>query len=222
MRPSSIEYFIAMAILVGSRSTCLRRNVGCVLVDERNHVLATGYNGVPVSWEHCNHAVADPTSVEVIPTITHPYACEGAFAPSGTMLNACQAIHAEQNALLQCRDVQSIATCYVTSSPCVTCVKLLLNTPCQNIVFLEPYAHDADASALWLKANRDWVCFGSHFNQEDLPLPTQVLAAVRVANVGRGLRSYRRSTAESKEVFVSPSSSGRLTPPDPPGWLSRA
>ena len=45
-RPSKDEYFLAMAVLVAARGTCARRNVGCVLVDSRNHVLATGYNGV--------------------------------------------------------------------------------------------------------------------------------------------------------------------------------
>lgn len=86
---------------------------------------------------------------------THPYACPGANSPSGTNLDGCHAIHAEQNALLQCRDVYSIHTCYVTTAPCVTCCKLLLNTSCQHIVFLEEY-HGTAAKELWLSAGRNW------------------------------------------------------------------
>lgn len=221
MRPSSIEYFMAMAVLVGSRSTCLRRQVGCVLVDEHNHVLATGYNGPHIGAQHCNQAIINHDRV-VGNLIEHPYACEGAFAPSGTQLDACQAIHAEQNAFLQCQDAQAIVACYVTSSPCLTCVKLLLNTPCNTVVFLEPYAHDAGSSALWKKAGRDWICYGNHFNLADHPLPDQVLAAVRAASASKDLKYFRRSADASTEASGSPSSSDRLTPPDHPGWLSRA
>ena len=86
---------------------------------------------------------------------TFPHACAGAWSPSGTNLDACQAIHAEQNALLQCRDIYQIHTAYVTASPCVTCCKLLLNTSCERIVFVEEYPHSA-ARELWEGAGRLW------------------------------------------------------------------
>ena len=85
----------------------------------------------------------------------YPHACSGAFSPSGTNLDGCEAIHAEQNALLQCRDVREIHTCYCTASPCVTCTKLLLNTGCMRVVFLEEYPHPA-AGELWTRAGRVW------------------------------------------------------------------
>src|SRR3990167_8057918 len=78
-----------------------------------------------------------------------------AQAPSGTNLDGCQAIHAEQNALLQCRDMYAIHTAYVTASPCMTCCKLLLNTSCQRIVYVEEYPHSA-AKDLWTGAGRSW------------------------------------------------------------------
>jgi len=121
-----------------------------VLLNARGHVLATGYNGVAAGQPHCN----DVDDVGFGPVI-HPHACSGAASPSGTNLDGCQAIHAEQNALLQCRDVYSIHTCYVTASPCVTCTKLLLNTSCERIVFVEEYPH-SDAQKLWESAGRQW------------------------------------------------------------------
>ena len=135
------EWGLEMAKTVSMRATCLRRSVGCVLTDQKGHILATGFNGVARGLPHCNEA--------------HP--CVGACAPSGTQLDACDAIHAEQNALLQCGDVERVSTCYVTVSPCVTCVKLLLNTSCQRIVFIERYAHDEAANRLWERVDRAWI-----------------------------------------------------------------
>ena len=138
-RISKDEYFSDMACLVSRRSTCTRRSVGCVLVNHLGHILATGYNGVPRGHNHC---------------IDTP--CAGAGLPSGTGLDACEAIHAEQNALLQCKDVMEIHTAYVTAMPCMTCTKLLLNTGCQRIVYVEPYPHEA-ARQLWIKNGRSIV-----------------------------------------------------------------
>ena len=139
MRPDLDTYFMSMAVLVASRATCPRRKVGSVLINTRGHVLATGYNGVAAGQAHC---------------IDSP--CPGAGLPSGQGLDKCQALHGEQNALLQCRDVYQIDTAYVTASPCITCTKLFLNTSCRRIVFLEEYPH-SDAKDLWVASGRDWV-----------------------------------------------------------------
>lgn len=195
-RPTKDEYFIAMARLAASRATCLRRRVGCVLVNARGHVLATGYNGPPAGDAHCDtptryafqtaperdrklaslqrkgvHAELEQYNpmIDDDPdpaVIAFHNACAGSMLPSGTGLSACEAVHAEQNALLQCHDVYEIDTCYVTVSPCVTCVGLLRNTSCRRIVFDERYAHDAEAARRWAKraGSRadDWVCLAPH------------------------------------------------------------
>lgn len=54
-RPTKDDYFIQMAGLVSTRGTCIRRQVGCVLVNARGHVLATGYNGVAARQPHCRN-----------------------------------------------------------------------------------------------------------------------------------------------------------------------
>lgn len=134
MRPTKDEYFLAMARLVACRATCARRSVGCVLVNERGHVLSTGYNGRQSGVAHCRDGEL----------------CQGAHSPTGLQLDACEAIHAEQNALLQCRDVWAVDTCYTTASPCITCAKLLLNTSCKRVVYIDEYpAHIATVRDLW-------------------------------------------------------------------------
>lgn len=123
-----------IALAVAKRSTCVRRSVGCVLMNSYKQVMSTGYNGVARGMPHCRGGVP----------------CEGANAPSGSDLSKCKAIHAEQNALLQCGNVMDIRTAFVTVSPCITCVKLLMNTGCRNICYLDRYqAHWAEVKELW-------------------------------------------------------------------------
>lgn len=141
VRPTTDEFFLSMAALVATRATCRRRQVGCVLVNVKNHVIATGYNGPPRGFKHC---------------ITHP--CPGANLPSGEGLEQCFATHGEMNAILQCGDVDQIATAYCTTAPCVHCIKLFLNTSCQRIVFSEDYPHSAASRHLWVDlGGRVWL-----------------------------------------------------------------
>lgn len=163
MRMSRDEWGLRLAEVTAQRSTCLRRSVGCVLTDKHGHVLATGYNGVAAGQPHCNQLAVEYIA-ELGTNFSHlketmgkyPHACSGAMSPSGTNLDGCLAIHAEQNALLQCRDVQAIHTTYVTCTPCVTCLKLLLNTSCELIVSKTLYSHK-ESLELWLKGGRRWI-----------------------------------------------------------------
>lgn len=151
-RLSKDQWGIELAKVTAQRATCLRRAVGCVLVNARGEVLATGYNGVASGLPHCNEVQGDiPGPYGDVDY--HPHACSGAKSPSGTNLDCCQAIHAEQNALMQCKDVHDIHTCYTTTSPCVTCVKLLMNTSCERIVFAEEYPQP-EAKKLWFTKHR--------------------------------------------------------------------
>lgn len=148
MRPNRDEIFLKMAQLVAQRSTCWRRNVGCILVNKRGHVLATGYNGVASGMPHCNEENK----------------CPGANSPSGTNLDGCEAIHAEENALLQCHDVHEIDTCYCTTSPCFSCIKKLMNTSCKRIVFLDLYPH-TKSQELWERVpDHEWVWYDHNPN----------------------------------------------------------
>lgn len=132
LRSTRDQWGLEVALVTSKRSTCARRRVGCFLVDAHGNELATGYNGRAAGLPHCNEG----------------HACAGATAPSGTALDACEAIHAEQNALIKVRDKYAIHTCYTTASPCIHCVKMLMNTGCQRIVFLEEYPHP-EAKRLW-------------------------------------------------------------------------
>lgn len=140
IRPSKDNVMMEVARILSLRGTCARRMVGCVLTNHLGHILATGYNGVARGRDHC---------------IEFP--CLGAKHQSGQGLELCEAIHAEQNALLQCSDVQEIETCYTTTSPCAHCVKLLLNTSCNRIYYYEDYSDSQRCANIWMSAGRQWV-----------------------------------------------------------------
>lgn len=126
-RPSWDQYFIDITRLVATRSTCLRRSVGAILVKERN-ILATGYNGVPSGISHCEETGCLREQMKV---------------PSGERHELCRGLHAEQNAIIQAaRHGVNIdgATLYCTTMPCVICTKMLINAGIKRVVFSEGYA----------------------------------------------------------------------------------
>ncbi|MCM8778248.1 MAG: cytidine/deoxycytidylate deaminase family protein [Candidatus Omnitrophica bacterium] len=125
-RPSWDEYFMEIAKLVATRSTCLRRQVGAVIVKDR-HILSTGYNGTPKGITHC----------EIVGCLR-----EKLKVPSGERHELCRGLHAEQNALLQAA-LYGIslreATLYCTNQPCIICAKMLINAGIREIVILDGY-----------------------------------------------------------------------------------
>lgn len=121
------EYFMEMAELTAKRSTCLRRQVGAVIVKDR-HIIATGYNGAPRGLKHCEEKGG----------------ClrQQLGVPSGQRHELCRALHAEQNAIIQAATLgQSIedGTIYVTHQPCVICAKMIINAGIKRIVVREAY-----------------------------------------------------------------------------------
>lgn len=140
-RPTWDEYWSKIAAIVAERGTCPRRTVGAVLVTADNRVLSTGYNGKAAGLPNC---------------VDHN--CAGASYPSGQGLDQCEALHAEQNALMYCSDVRLIHTCYTTASPCISCVKMLMGTGCRRIVFTQEYPHSSSKD-LWLSSHpdREWI-----------------------------------------------------------------
>jgi dCMP deaminase len=125
-RPTWDEYFVDIARLVSSRSTCLRRKVGAVLVRDKK-ILATGYNGAPSNIEHCDKAGCLRAKLRI---------------PSGQRHELCRGLHAEQNALLQAAlhgTSLKGATLYSTIQPCIICAKMIINAGIKEVVISGDY-----------------------------------------------------------------------------------
>jgi len=125
-RPSWDEYFFRITCEVATRSTCLRRQVGAILVRDKR-ILCTGYNGAPRNLKHCSETGC-------------PREAKG--VASGTGLELCRGLHAEMNALLQAAMYGIVlrgATIYSTAFPCSLCAKMLINTGIERVVALGDY-----------------------------------------------------------------------------------
>lgn len=125
-RPDWDEYFMDMTQLVLRRSTCLRRQVGAVIVKD-NRVIATGYNGVPSGVVHCEVTGCLRQKLNV---------------PSGQRHEICRGLHAEQNAIIQAATFGvSIAggTIYCNTKPCSICTKMIIGAKIKRIVYKEYY-----------------------------------------------------------------------------------
>lgn len=115
-----------IAHLVARRSSCLRRQVGAVMVKGKN-ILATGYNGTPSGITHCDESGCLRQQLNV---------------PSGERHELCRGLHAEQNAIIQAAKHGiniADATLYCTNSPCIICSKMLINAGIQKIIYQEGY-----------------------------------------------------------------------------------
>ena len=126
-RPSWHQYFMTITRQVAERSTCLRAKVGAVIARDRN-IVATGYNGSPAGLPHC-------TEVGCL--------IYSSRTPSGEMAENCfRTIHAEMNAIAQAaKNGSNIkdAAIYITHTPCIHCLKVLVNTGIKEIYYLKPY-----------------------------------------------------------------------------------
>ena len=106
---------------------CPRRQVGAVLTDINWNILAVGHN--------------------------RPKGDCGIYCEDG-----CTAQHAEAMAINNLNETgaSDLRNTLVTVSPCVQCVKRLLQTNCKNIYFLEKYRDHDEAKALWLSEGNKW------------------------------------------------------------------
>ena len=136
MRASWDEYFMQIAEIVKTRSTCLRSQVGALIVKD-NRIITTGYNGAPEGIKHCSDLGSCLRSELKI--------------PSGERHELCRALHAEQNAIIQAAKIgvsTQGATMYVTLQPCVICAKMAINAGIKKIVYKGDYPDELSLNML--------------------------------------------------------------------------
>lgn len=128
MRPSKDEYYLGIAKAVSTRSTCLRRQYGAVIVKD-DRIVATGYNGSPRGAENC----CDRGTCK-----REDLGCQ-----HGERYELCESVHAEQNALLQCNAAEAKdATLYlfgaengtvIKAEPCLMCQRIIKNMKIKTV-----------------------------------------------------------------------------------------
>jgi dCMP deaminase len=138
-RPSWDQYFISIARMVASRSNCVKRRVGAVIVLDRR-IISTGYNGTPRGARNCNEGGCPRCN---------------SFAEGGTRLDECLCSHAEENAITQAAyhgvSVRN-SSIYTTLSPCLICTKMIINSGIEEVAFNAEYPLGESALALLREA----------------------------------------------------------------------
>jgi dCMP deaminase len=157
-RPEWCDYFMEFAKLAATRSTCIRRQVGAVLVKD-NQILATGYNGVPKGIAHCISQEAYQDQVNEIKA--HMHKADSDYynrifseieslvclrqknnVSSGQRHELCRGVHAEQNVIIQAAyHGVSIANSvlFCTHYPCSICMKMIINAGIERVYHLYGY-----------------------------------------------------------------------------------
>jgi dCMP deaminase len=125
-----------IARAVATRSNCLRRRVGALIVVEKA-IIATGYNGTPIGVQNCAEGGCPRCASD---------------APPGAGYDTCVCVHAEQNAIaLAARhgNATSGGRLYTTLRPCFGCAKEAVQAGIRELVFAEPYAYPPDLEQVY-------------------------------------------------------------------------
>lgn len=143
-RPTWDEYFINIMELIGSRGTCDRGRVGCVIARD-NRIIATGYAGSPTGLPHCDEIGHE------MHTVTHP--------DNSQTRHCIRTVHAEQNAICEAaRQGISLnnSTLYVKMTPCYTCAKMIINAGVKRVVCSQDYHASKRSKEIFKEAGLDF------------------------------------------------------------------
>lgn len=139
-RISKDNYFMKIAEVVSMRSTCIKRNVGAVLVKD-NHILSTGYNGAPSGLPHCTLDI-----------------CVRKHLKPGDKPELCRGVHAEINCIIQAAlhgtTIEGNTLLYTTTFPCMSCLKLIINAKIKRLIYKEGYNMENIVKADLLKNSK--------------------------------------------------------------------
>ena len=137
------------------RSSCLKRKVGAVIVDDLGNVFSSGYNEVPCTQKSCiqeyGRCYRDQLKAEFRDKLGALSLDENeqdqvykSFKESFKILDYCRALHAEENAILNVARIGASAvlsgsTLYTTTYPCNLCANKIAQVGISSIVYFEPY-----------------------------------------------------------------------------------
>jgi dCMP deaminase len=124
--------YLEMALIWAKNSYCIRRQVGALIVKEKM-IISDGYNGTPSGFEN---------KCEDDENVTKPYV-----------------LHAEANAITKVaksHNSSENSTLYVTTSPCMECSKLIIQSGIKRVVYCNKY-HKTDGLDLLKRAGIELV-----------------------------------------------------------------
>lgn len=135
--------YLEMALIWARNSYCIRRQVGALIVKEKM-IISDGYNGTPSGFEN----VCEDEN-----NITKPYV-----------------LHAEANAITKVaksHNSSENSTLYVTTSPCMECAKLIIQSGIKRVVYCNRY-HNTDGLVLLKRAGIELIYIDAENNIYEL------------------------------------------------------
>ena len=141
-RPTWDEYYMGIARAVSTRSNCMRRSVGAIIVSQ-NAIIAAGYNGTPMGVRNCCDGGCPRCASDTAP---------------GQGYDTCICVHAEQNAIvLAARHGNSTSDgkLYTTLRPCFGCAKEAIQAGIREIVFADPYEYDEELEDVYRRLHAE-------------------------------------------------------------------
>ncbi|KAH7026131.1 cytidine deaminase-like protein [Microdochium trichocladiopsis] len=141
LRPSWDSYFMQLASLAAQRCNCMKRAVGCVLVDgTKRTVISTGYNGTPRHLRNCGDGGCPR--------------CNSGDSASGVALGTCLCLHAEENALLEAgrERIREGSVLYCNTCPCLTCSIKIVQVGIGEVVYNQGYSMDTETAEVFRSA----------------------------------------------------------------------
>ena len=136
IKPSWDNYFLNIAGVVATRSNCLRRQVGAIIVKDKR-IISTGFNGTPKGIINCSDGGCER--------------CADTSIQSNSSLDSCICVHAEANAICQAAlygITAADSTVYITHMPCLGCAKLIINSGLKSVIFSFSYGDNKSRELL--------------------------------------------------------------------------
>ena len=125
-----IEFMMNLTKTISEKSPCVRRKVGCVITNNKNRIISCGFNGNIPGHPHCTKETCLRTLYNI---------------PSGTDHGFGNCVHAEANAIISAAITGTSlinSFVYITTMPCMTCLKMLLSIQPERIIFESTYNYD--------------------------------------------------------------------------------
>ena len=130
-RISYDEMFMNVAKEISKRSTCCRKQVGSILVSDKQKIISCGWNGVPSGKTHCSDIFTETEKYHL------------SFYKKHGEWSKIHELHSELNCIIHCdRDKLKTSTLYTTLSPCTECAKIIIASEIKRVVYLELYDRD--------------------------------------------------------------------------------
>jgi len=149
-RPSWDEYFMKIAEMVGSRSTCDRAYGAGSVITKNNRIVSTGYVGSPIGCPHCDEAGHE------MHTVTNE--------DGSTSRHCIRTTHHEQNAICQAARYGIAldgATLYCKMTPCYTCAKMIINAGIKRVVCAQDYHAGERSKEIFKEAGIEHILLSS-------------------------------------------------------------